>query len=42
MCHMELMEKTEDKDWGFIKGLEETIKLLKEIISEKYDKTAEK
>ncbi|CDW79208.1 UNKNOWN [Stylonychia lemnae] len=42
MCHMELMEKTEDKDWGFIKGLEETIKLLKDIISEKYDKTAEK
>jgi len=37
MCHMELIEKQDERDWGFIKGLEETIKLLKEIQTVKYE-----
>ena len=34
---MELIEKKDERDWGFIKGLEETIKLLKEIQTVKYE-----
>ena len=35
-CHMELFKEgeTPKKDCGFIKGIEETVKLLKEIIFE--------
>ena len=40
MCHMELFKQDTDRDWGFIKGLEETLKLLTVIMEENEEEIA--
>lgn len=34
LCHMELFKESDERDLGFIKGLQETIKMLTEIMNE--------